>query len=87
LTIRRAWATYMGTNLKHVTRRVKLIDMLGYESLFTPSWLSTRWSMKSSTGVYLQGRSTEKVKLLQNSSHLEPQAVRMQCHHGDDDME
>jgi hypothetical protein len=29
----------------------------------------------------------EKVKLLLNSSHLEPQAVRLQHHRGDDDLE
>jgi hypothetical protein len=44
-------------------------------------------SMKSSVGVNPQGRSMEKVELLLNSSHLEPQAVRLQHHHGDDDME
>jgi hypothetical protein len=32
-------------------------------------------------------RSTKKVKLLLNGSHLEPQAMRPQCHHGDDDLE
>jgi hypothetical protein len=32
-------------------------------------------------------RSTEKVKLLLNNSHLEPQAVRPLCHHGDDGLE
>jgi hypothetical protein len=30
--------------------------------------------------------STEKVTLLLNDSHLEPQAVRPPHHHGDDDM-
>jgi hypothetical protein len=29
----------------------------------------------------------EKVKLLLNGSHLEPQAVRLQHHHGDDHLE
>jgi hypothetical protein len=57
------------------------------ENLFIPSWLSTRRSTKSSAGVNPQGRSTEKVKLLLNDSHLEPQAVRPQYHHGDDDLE
>jgi hypothetical protein len=33
------------------------------------------------------GRSAEKVKLLLNDSHLEPQAVRPQRRRGDDDME
>jgi hypothetical protein len=37
-------------------------------------------------GVNLHG-STEKVKLLLNSSHLEPQTVKSQRHHGDDDLE
>jgi hypothetical protein len=31
--------------------------------------------------------STEKVKLLLNINHLEPQAVKTQRHHGDDDLE
>jgi hypothetical protein len=31
--------------------------------------------------------SAEKVKLLLNNSHLEPQAVRPQHHRGDDDLE
>jgi hypothetical protein len=31
--------------------------------------------------------SAEKVKLLLNSSHLEPQAVKPPRHHGDDDSE
>jgi hypothetical protein len=31
--------------------------------------------------------STEKVKLLLNGSHLEHQAVKLQHHHGDDDLE
>jgi hypothetical protein len=33
------------------------------------------------------GRSTEKVKLLLNDSHLEPQAMKLQHHYGDDDLE
>jgi hypothetical protein len=33
------------------------------------------------------GRSTEKVKLMLNNSHLKPQAVRPQRHCGDDDLE
>jgi hypothetical protein len=49
--------------------------------------LSTHWSMKSYAGVNPQRRSTEKVKLLLNNSHLEPQIVRPQRHHGDDDLE
>jgi hypothetical protein len=31
--------------------------------------------------------SAEKVKLLLNNSHLEPQAVKPPHHHGDDDSE
>jgi hypothetical protein len=61
--------------------------MLSWESLFALSRLSTRRSMKSYTGVNPQVRSTKKVKLLLNDSHLEPQAVRPQHHRGDDDLE
>jgi hypothetical protein len=61
--------------------------MLSWKNLFILSQLSTRRSMKSSAGVNPQGRSTEKVKLLLNSSHLEPQAVRPPYHCGDDDLE
>jgi hypothetical protein len=61
--------------------------MLSWESLFIPSRLSTRRSKKSSTGVNPQGRSTEKVKLMLNGSHLDPQAMRPQHHRGDDDLE
>jgi hypothetical protein len=43
--------------------------------------------MKSYVEVNPQGRNTEKVKLLLNDSHLEPQAVMLQHHHGDDDLE
>jgi hypothetical protein len=38
-------------------------------------------------GIKSAGRSAEKVKLLLNDSHLEPQAVRPQRRRGDDDME
>jgi hypothetical protein len=62
------------------------MDMLSWESLFALSWLSTRRSTKSPTGVNPQGRSTEKMKLLLSGSHLEPQDVRPQRHHGDDDL-
>jgi hypothetical protein len=58
--------------------------MLNWENLFTPLRLSTHQSTKSSDGVNPQGRSVEKVKLLLNGSHLEPQVVRR---HGDDDLE
>jgi hypothetical protein len=87
LIVRKVWATYTGMNPKHVARRVKLIDMLSWESLFTLLRLSTRRSTKSSAGVNPQGRSTKKVKLLLNNSHLESQAVRPQRHRGDDDLE
>jgi hypothetical protein len=75
-----------GNRSRHVTRRVKLTETLNRESLFIPSWLSSCWSTNSSVGVNLHG-STEKVKLLLNGSHLEPQAVRPPHHCGDDDME
>jgi hypothetical protein len=66
---------------------VKLIEMLSWESLFTPLRLTTCRSTKSLARVNPQERSAEKVKLLLNDSHLEPQAVRLQRHHGDDDSE
>jgi hypothetical protein len=50
--------------------------MLSWESLFILSWLSTRQTMKSTARVNPHGRSVEKVKLLLNGSHLEPQTVR-----------
>jgi hypothetical protein len=61
--------------------------MLSWESLFALSQLSTRQSTKSSVGVNPHGRSMEKMKQLLNDSYLEPQAVRPQRHHGDDDLE
>jgi hypothetical protein len=42
--------------------------------------------MNSPVGVNPHG-STEKVKLLLNNSHLEPQSVKPSHHHGDDDSE
>jgi hypothetical protein len=60
--------------------------MFNWESLFIPSWLSSCQSMNSSVGVNPLG-SMEKVKLLLNGSHLEPQAVRLQRPHGDDNLE
>jgi hypothetical protein len=42
--------------------------------------------MNSPVGVNLHG-ITVKVKLLPNSSHVEPQVVKPQCHCGDDDLE
>jgi hypothetical protein len=55
---------------RHVTRRVKLTETLNWERLFIPSWLSSCQSTNSPVGVNSHG-STEKVKLLLNSSHLE----------------
>jgi hypothetical protein len=75
-----------GNGSRHVTRRVKLTEMLNWESLFIPSWLSSCRSMNSPMGVNPHG-SAEKVKLLLNSSHLEPQVVKPPHHHGDDDSE
>jgi hypothetical protein len=87
LTVHNPWATYMGTDPKHVARRVKLTEMESWESMFIPPRLSTRRSTKSSTGVNPQGRSAEQVKLLLNGSHLEPQDVGSQHYRGDDDLE
>jgi hypothetical protein len=75
-----------GNRSRHVTRKVKLIAMLNWESLFIPSRLSSCRSMNSPVGVNPHGRA-EKVKLLLNSSHLEPQAMKPPHHHGDDDLE
>jgi hypothetical protein len=77
----------MGTNHKHVARRVKLTEMLSCETLFIPSWLSARQSTKLSAEVNPQGRSVKKVNLLLNDSHLESQAMRRQRHHGNHDLE
>jgi hypothetical protein len=71
---------------RHVTRRVKLTETLNWESLFIPSWLSNCQSTNSSVGVNPHG-SAEKVKLLLNISHLEPQAVKPPHHRGDNDSE
>jgi hypothetical protein len=75
-----------GNRSRHVTRKVKLTEMLNWESLFIPLWLSSCRSMNSFVGVNPHG-SAEKVKLLLNSSHLKPQAVKPPHHHGDDDLE
>jgi hypothetical protein len=75
-----------GNGSRHVTRRVKLTETLNWESLFIPSRLSSCRSTNSPVGVNPHG-STEKVKMLLNSSHLEPQAVKPPRHHGDDDSE
>jgi hypothetical protein len=75
-----------GNGSRHVTRRVKLTETLNWESLFIPSRFSSCRSTNSPVGVNPPG-SAEKVKLLLNSSHLEPQAVKPPRHHGDDDSE
>jgi hypothetical protein len=75
-----------GNISRHITRRVKLTETLNWENLFISSRLSSCRSMNSPVGVNLHG-SAEKVKLLLNSSHLEPQAVKPQRHRGDDDSE
>jgi hypothetical protein len=72
LIVRKPWATYTEMDPKYVTPRVKLKEILSWESLFILSRLSTRRSMKSPAGVNSQGRSAKKVKLLLNNSHLEP---------------
>jgi hypothetical protein len=47
----------------------------------------TSRSTESYVGVNPHERSTEKLKLLLDSSHLEPQDVRLQRHRGADDSE
>jgi hypothetical protein len=71
---------------RHVTRRAKLNETLNWESLFIQLRLSSCRSTNSPVGVNPHV-SEVKVKLLLNSSHLEPQAVNLPCHHGDDDLE
>jgi hypothetical protein len=71
---------------RNITRRVKLTEMLNWERFFIPSRLSNYWSTNSPVGVNPHG-STEKMKLLLNSSHLEPQAMKLSYHRGDDDLE
>jgi hypothetical protein len=51
-----------------------------------PSRLSSCRSMNLPVGANPHG-SAEKVKLLLNCSHLEPQAVKLQRHRGDYDLE
>jgi hypothetical protein len=75
-----------GSGSRHLSRRVKLTEMLNWESLFIPSRLSSCRSRNSPVGVNPHG-SKEKVNLLLNNSHLEPQAVKPPHHHGDDDLE
>jgi hypothetical protein len=71
---------------RHVTRRVKLTETLNSKSFFIPSWLNSCRSTNSPVGVNPYG-SKEKVKLLLNSSHLDPQVVKPAHHRGDDDLE
>jgi hypothetical protein len=66
---------------RHVTRRVKLTETLNWESLLIPPLLSSCRSTNSPVGVNPHG-STEKVKLLLNSSHLEPPTWRAKCRSG-----
>jgi hypothetical protein len=75
-----------GNESRHVTQRVKLTETLNWESLFIPSRLSSCRSTNSHVGVNLHG-SAEKVKLLLNSSHLKPQAVKPPHHRRDNDSE
>jgi hypothetical protein len=66
----KALGNIYGNGSRHVTQRIKLTDTLNWESLFIPSRLSSCQSTNSPVGVNPHG-STEKVKLLLNSSHLE----------------
>jgi hypothetical protein len=75
-----------GNGSRHVTQRVKLTETLNWKSLFILSQLSSCQSTNLHVRVNLHG-SAEKVKLLLNSSHLEPQAVKPPHHRGDDDSE
>jgi hypothetical protein len=75
-----------GNGSRHVIRMIKFTETLNRESLFILSRLSSCRSINSPVGVNLHG-SVEKVKLLLNNSHLEPQAVKSQRHRGDDDSE
>jgi hypothetical protein len=70
----------------HVTRMVKLTETLNSESFFIPSRLNSCRSTNSPVEVNPHG-SKEKVKLLLNNSHLEPQVVKPSHHRGDDDLE
>jgi hypothetical protein len=74
-----------GNGFRHVTRKVKLTETLNRESLFILSWLNSCQSTNSPVGVSPHG-SAEKVKLLLNSSHLEPQAVKPPRHRGDNEL-
>jgi hypothetical protein len=65
---------------------VKLTETIIWESLFILSQLSSYQSTNSSVGVNPHG-SAEKVNLLVNNNHLKPQAVKLQRHREDDDLE
>jgi hypothetical protein len=82
----KALGNIYGNGSRHVTRRVKLTYTPNWESLFIPSRLSSFRSTDSHVGVNPHG-SVEKVKLLLNNSHLEPQAVKPPRHREDDDSE
>jgi hypothetical protein len=75
-----------GNGYRHITQRVRLTEVLNWESLFIPSRLSSYRSTNSPVGVNPHG-SAEKVKLLPNNSHLEPRAVKPQRPRGNDDLE
>jgi hypothetical protein len=75
-----------GNGSRHITQRVKLIETLNWESLFILSRLSSCQSTNSPVRVNPHG-STEKMKLLLNNNHLEPQVVKSPHHHEDDDSE
>jgi hypothetical protein len=60
--------------------------MLNWENLFILSRLSSCRSTNSPVGVNPYA-SVEKVKLLLNSNHLEPQAVKPPHHRGDNNSE
>jgi hypothetical protein len=71
---------------RHITRMVKLTETISWERLFILSYLSSCQSTNSSVGVNPH-ESAEKVNLLVNNSHLEPQAVKPQRHREGDDLE
>jgi hypothetical protein len=75
-----------GNGSRHITQRVKVTETINWENLFIPSWLSSYHSTNSSVGVNSH-ESMEKVKLLLNGGHLDPQAVRPPRPRGDDHME
>jgi hypothetical protein len=60
---------------RHVTRIVKLVETLNWESLFIPPRLSSCRSINSPVGVNSH-EDIEKIKLLPNSSHPESEGGR-----------